>query len=104
MAGQYEAIALTGERVVAVRLPEQMRKFCARPERMLRIQEALRAVTGEFCSVEFIAASGESAAPVPKPALSRMQQIREIERHPLIQRAIDLFDGEVVEVWQGKPK
>jgi hypothetical protein len=104
MAGQFESIAMSGERTIEVRLPEQLRKFCARPERILRIEEALRSVTGQFCSVAFMATVPEGSAAVPKPAISRIQQMREIERHPLIQRAVDLFDGEVVDVWQGKPK
>ena len=41
--------------------------------------------------------SRTSAAPMAPPP-SRRQRMRELEKHPLVQEAITLFDGEVIRV------
>jgi len=73
--------------------------FCERPEQARRLEKALAAVVGRPVRVEFRleeASVGEQAA---KPrAVSPRQQLLQVAKHPLIQRAGELFGAQPVHI------
>ncbi len=67
-----------------------------RPERRATVERALALVTGEPVHVHFEVIPGEEATvKQSKPATSLRQLRRDIEKHPMVHAAIELFDAEI---------
>ena len=68
------------------------------------IKEAFEAVTGRKFRVDFevgeVAAKNEQVQPVA----SRRQVMRELQQDPVLQKAIEEFDGEIIDFQKRKPK
>lgn len=74
------------------------REYCERPDRKAKIEEALTRVAGRAMRLDLVEVA-DSAKPAARgPQKSRVQRIRETEKHPLVRRAIELFDAEVVRI------
>jgi hypothetical protein len=77
------------------------KSICERPEQVAQFERALLELTGEPVRVEFSVAR-EEAAPEdsdrPAHAPSPHQRIMEIARHPMIQRAGELFGAHPIGV------
>jgi DNA polymerase-3 subunit gamma/tau len=68
--------------------------FCERPEQVARFEQALAEATGRRIRVEFIIdaeQSGAGAAAMPAKPVSQHQMMLDISKHPMIQRAAELF-------------
>jgi DNA polymerase-3 subunit gamma/tau len=68
--------------------------FCERPEQVAQFEQALAEATGRRIRVEFIIdadQSGSGAAATPAKPVSQHQLMLEISKHPMIQRAAELF-------------
>jgi DNA polymerase-3 subunit gamma/tau len=100
-------IAISGPNTLAVIFPQEysyQKSACERPDRKTRLEEAISAATGRSVRLEF--RLGGQAAPKPlttaapqAPTLAqKAQRRREMERHPLVQKAMELFDAEVEHV------
>jgi DNA polymerase-3 subunit gamma/tau len=97
------ATAGTGDRLVVTfsAAYNHSKQACERPERKQRIEQALSHVAGRTMRVDFVVDAGAGADAVrAAPQPNRRQRMIEAQRHPLVRQAIDLFDGEVVEVEQ----
>jgi DNA polymerase III subunit gamma/tau len=84
----------------------QDRDFCAEAARVTRVEEALKKVTGRPWNLRFETIPGDPAAePAPasadnKPSRSRRQR-EEAEREPLVKRAIEKLEAQIVSVDEG---
>ncbi len=96
-------VAGTGDRLVVTfsAAYNHSKQACERPDRKQRIEQALSHVAGRTMRVDFVVdadAGADAVRAAPQP--NRRQRMIEAQRHPLVRQAIDLFDGEVVEVEQ----
>ena len=104
-ASKAESIAISGPNRVVVRHRKAYNKEqCERPERKTRLEQALSQVVGAEVRVEFEllpelpAARAAASAPVPSAAQSRLRRFKNAERNLLVRQAIEMFDGEIVNV------
>jgi ferritin-like metal-binding protein YciE len=70
------------------------KSFCERPEQVTRFEQALSETTGQIIRVEFVIdedTSGATVTATPSKAVSQHQMMLEIAKHPLVQRAGELF-------------
>jgi DNA polymerase-3 subunit gamma/tau len=75
------------------------KESCERPERRAKLEAAMSQLAGRTIRVDFELSSGsESPDAKPQPIVSTRQRWREREKHPLVRRAIEMFDAEVVRV------
>ena len=105
MATNYQKLNVVGENQLVVTLADSYNKqACDRPEKKKRIEEAFEATTGRRFRVDFevgeVAAKNEQVQPVA----SRRQVMRELQQDPVLQKAIEEFDGEIIDFQKRKPK
>ena len=97
-ASEYESLEFCAPDRVLVRLAAEYNKqWCQRPEVKGKIQDALARRLGQKMHVEFAVAESAAAAEArpQRPAPSRHERIRELQKHPLIEEAMRLFDADV---------
>ncbi len=103
-AAKAESIAISGPNRVVVRHRKAYNKEqCERPERKSRLEQALSQVAGVEIRVEFellpeLPAAQVASALVPSAAQSRLRRFKNAERNLLVRQAIEMFDGEIVNV------
>jgi len=68
---------------------------CERPERKARIEQVLGEITGQKMRVDFEVLEEQEPLAKPKRPLSMRQKMRDKEKHPLVRKAIELFDAEI---------
>ncbi len=74
------------------------KQSCDRPERKAIIERALEQVTGQNLRVDFEIRQEEDSKAhrqAPKPTIQ--QRRRELEKHPFVKQAIELFDAEITQ-------
>jgi DNA polymerase-3 subunit gamma/tau len=103
MAGNYRGLAWKADGRIVVTQAESVSRFCNRPETKTRIEAVLREVTGQNARVEFVVAAGEPSPGLPPAPASKLKQIRESSRDPLVQAALELFDAEITNVSRPGP-
>ncbi len=99
VAGNYAALAVVPPNQLVVHFKTPYNKeYCERPDVKRELEQALSRRAGRTIRLEFaVAAEPESQRPEKRPpATSRMQRMRELDQHPLVQEAKRLFDAEVV--------
>jgi len=73
------------------------KESCERPEKKARLESALSQAAGRTIRLDLEVVAGTSAVePRPIPVLTRGQQMKETQRHPLVRKAIEMFDGDVL--------
>lgn len=97
-------VAISGPNTLAVLFPHQytyQRSACERPDRKARLEEAVSAAAGQAVRLEFKLGGSAPPREADKPVTSaptlvqKAQRRREMERHPLVRQAMELFDVEV---------
>jgi hypothetical protein len=100
-------VAISGPNTLAVLFPAQytyQRSACERPDRKARLEEAVSAAAGRAVRLEFKLGGAaplrepERPAPHAPTLVQKAQRRREMERHPLVRQAMELFDVEVEHV------
>jgi DNA polymerase-3 subunit gamma/tau len=100
-------IAISGPNTLAALFPQQytyQRTACERPDRKSRLEEAVSAAAGRAVRLEFKLGGSppqkEAERPVSQaPTLvQKAQRRREMERHPLVRQAMELFEADVEHV------
>jgi hypothetical protein len=102
--------AISGPNTLVLHFPagyNQAREYCQEPARLKRVEDALRKQTGQgwLLRVEFGEAAGpapaaeEAAAPPPRPP--RRSPKEDAEKEPLIKRALDVLQAQIVRVDEG---
>ena len=100
MASQYRKLELPRPDQLVVTFKDKYTSdMCSRPERKQKLEAALCKTTGQSIRIDFAASTETNQEPV-QPHMSRVQRIRELEKNPLVQSALELFDGEVVDFQQ----
>jgi DNA polymerase-3 subunit gamma/tau len=77
------------------------KSFCERPEQVAKLEKALMAVTGQTIRVEFTTLPDlpDENPSQPRPRASASQQrLQEATQHPLVRRAMELFEARPVRV------
>jgi DNA polymerase-3 subunit gamma/tau len=100
-AGDYESLAISGPNTLAVTLKGDYNKeWLERPEVRQKLEQSLAKVAGRSLRVEFRvkAQTTKPAASPPVTAQNRVQMMREVEQHPMVQQAAELFGAEVIRV------
>ena len=102
MASQYRKLELAKpDKLVVTFKDKYTSDMCSRPERKEKLEAALRQTTGQSIRIDFVA-NIESPKEKVQPQMTRVQKIRQLEKNPLVQSALELFDGEVVDFHQSK--
>lgn len=101
-AGTASGVASSGPNRLVVRFQQMYnssKSFCERPERRQLLEQAVSRIAGKTVRLDFELTQGDAphiAAPVS--AVSRQQQRQQVTRHPFVERALELFAGEVMQV------
>jgi DNA polymerase III subunit gamma/tau len=101
-AGTASGIASSGPNRLVVRFQQMYnssKTFCERPERRQVLEQAVSRIAGKTIRLDFELTQGDvpQAAPVATAA-TRQQQRQQVTRHPFVERALELFAGEVMQV------
>jgi hypothetical protein len=104
-AAKAESIAISGPNRIVVRHRKAYNKEqCERPERKARLELALSDAAGAKIRIDFEllpelpAGNGTPSTPPPSAAQSRQRRFKNAERNLLVRQAIEMFDGEIVNV------
>jgi hypothetical protein len=101
MAGNYDSLAIPAPNVLVVGLKATYNKeWCERADVKRKLEQTLAKLAGRSIRIDFAVAEHSVPQPVVRRAASRnqAQRIREIERHPLVQEAVALFEAEIMQV------
>jgi hypothetical protein len=101
IAGNYESLAIPAPNVLVVGLKATYNKeWCERADVKRKLEQTLARLAGRTIRIDFAVTEEASPRPAARRASGRnqVQKMREIERHPLVQEAISLFDAEIVRV------
>jgi len=107
-ASRAEAVAISGPNRLVVRFRKaytQALQQCEAPDRRLKLEQTLSRITGRSVRIDFALLQDDPAAAAPisenaaaKPPLNRRQRQQELLRNPLVRKAAELFDTEIVTV------
>jgi hypothetical protein len=101
MAQRFEKVELDQGKMVVTLLDAYNTNLCSKPERKAKIESAIKELTGTSIRIDFVTTANRPVETVAtKPKLSRIQQTRELQQHPFVKEAIDLFDGEISDFHQ----
>jgi hypothetical protein len=102
--------AISGPNSLVVRFPigyNSAREYCQQPTSVARVEEVLRRVTGNSCTLRFDSAGPEVLGPQAEAgssgqAPSRSQRQRaEALKVPLVKRAVEILGAQLVNVDEG---
>jgi DNA polymerase-3 subunit gamma/tau len=100
-------IAISAPNTLAITFPSQytyQKSVCERPDRKARLEEAVSAAAGCRVKLEFREGGKAPAKPAEKSAppvtslVQKAQRKREMERHPLVRQAMEMFDADIERV------
>ena len=102
-AARAERVAISGPNQLVVwfrKAYTQAQQYCARPDKRQKLEQTLSRLTGRQVRIDFAVleeAEGPVGGPEPvvKPA-SRRQRQQELLRNPIVRKASELFDTEIV--------
>ncbi|MCA9196124.1 MAG: DNA polymerase III subunit gamma/tau [Planctomycetales bacterium] len=105
-AGHASRVAISAPNRLVAEFPgvyTSSKAFCEKPERRSQLQDAVSRVAGVDVQIDFTVSAemGEKKA-IAKPSVSAQEQKRRITAHPFVERAIEIFAGEVVRVDSGE--
>lgn len=111
-AGRAEAVAISGPNRLVVRFRKaytQALQFCERPDKRQKLEQTLSRIAGRNLRIDFALLQDDSAdaptaeRPAAKPPVNRRQRQQELMRNPLIRKASELFDTEIMSVLEPPP-
>jgi len=99
MASDYRSLAVQGENQLVVTLDDNYkREACDRPEKKASLEQEFESVTGHKFRIDFVVdPNSEQASSAAKPVQSRRKVMRDLQKDPVIQRAIEIFDAEITD-------
>jgi DNA polymerase-3 subunit gamma/tau len=109
--GKADAVAISGPNRLVVRFRiayTQALQFCERPDKRQRLEQTLSRIAGRNLRLDFALLQDEpldnatDSSPA-KPPVSRRQRQQELMRHPLVRKASELFDTEIITVLEPPP-
>jgi DNA polymerase III subunit gamma/tau len=109
--GKAGDVAISAPNTLVLRFPARynlLREQCQEPGRVARVEDVLRRVTGQACTLRFEiggaepAVSPATAEEAPEASLSRSRRLRaEAMKQPLLKRAIDLMGADILRMDDG---
>ncbi len=100
-AGLADSVAISGPNRLVVRFRQvynASKSYCERPEKREALEQAFEQVTG--CRVRFefelLKEEPKRVETQPRPAIARTQLRQQVAKHPWVQRAVELFEAEIV--------
>jgi DNA polymerase-3 subunit gamma/tau len=111
-AAKFDSLAISGPNRLVVRFKKAYitaKEFCERPERRSRLELVMSRLTGRTVRIDFALSADEpqhtaTQQVAPRPQASRRQRQAELQRHPLVRQAVEMFDAEIVNVVDPPPK
>jgi len=104
-ARRAERVAILGPNRLVVSFRKaytQAQQYCERPERRLKLEQTISRIAGRTIRIDFAVLADEPATAAAeqsaKPQATRRQRQQELMRHPLIRKAAELFDTEIIAV------
>jgi len=105
-AERAERVAISGPNQLAVSFRKaytQAQQYCERPEPRQKLEQTFSRIAGRNIRIDFVTLPDESTAAAStagpqKPPVNRRQRQQELMRHPLIRKAAELFDTEIIAV------
>jgi len=106
-AARAERVAISAPNRLVVSFRKaytQAQQYCERPERRQKLEQTFSRLAGRNIRIDFATLPDESTdaatsdRPAQKPPVNRRQRQQELMRHPLIRRAAELFDTEIIGV------
>jgi hypothetical protein len=96
-AGDCTSIAISAPNRLVVTLKAAYNKeWCERPDIKRQIEQSMARVTGVPVQIQFvIAPQKKQTSSGATPVVSRRQKMREVEKHPLVEETMRLFEAEV---------
>jgi DNA polymerase III subunit gamma/tau len=101
IAGNYDSLAIPAPNVLVVGLKATYNKeWCERGDVKRKLEQTLARLAGRSIRIDFAVTEEVLPQPAARRASGRnqVQKMREIERNPLVQEAMALFDAEIVRV------
>ena len=74
------------------------KSFCERPERHSEMEKIVSRIAGRKLKLEFALRADVAHEKPAKPTVSARQREREISQRPFVQRAVEMFSGEITGV------
>jgi DNA polymerase III subunit gamma/tau len=106
-ASKAENVAISAPNRLVVRFRKAYTsaiQFCERPESRHKLEQTLSRITGRTIRIDIVVLP-DSAEPPPgtevapaRRVVNRRQREQEVQRHPLIRKASELFDTEIVTI------
>jgi DNA polymerase-3 subunit gamma/tau len=105
-ASKFDSIAISGPNRLVVRFRKDYttaKEFCERPDKRTRLEQILSRLMGRDTRIDFAVLAEESQVTVPqqvatRPPVNRRQRQAEMQRHPMVRHAVELFDAEIVTI------
>jgi hypothetical protein len=105
-ASKFESVAISAPNRLVVRFRKDYttaKEFCERPEKRTRLEQILSRLTGRDIRIDFAVLDEESQVTAPQPVVNRppvnrRQRQAEMQRHPLVRQAVEMFDAEIVTI------
>jgi len=110
-AARAERVAISAPNRLVVSFRKaytQAQQYCERPERRQKLEQTFSRLAGRNIRIDFATLPDESSdaaaqRPAQKPPINRRQRQQELMRHPLIRKAAELFDTEIIAVLDAPP-
>lgn len=100
-AGLADTVAISGPNRLVVRFRQvynASKSFCERPEKRETLEQTFERVTG--CRVRFefelLKEEPKKVEAPTRPSIARTQLRQQVAKHPWVQRAVELFEAEIV--------
>ncbi|MEZ6094598.1 MAG: DNA polymerase III subunit gamma/tau [Pirellulaceae bacterium] len=97
----YERIEMVGASQVKVMLKSAYNvDLCNRPERRSKFEEAMSSRLRKRIAISFAASEQARSKQIQpsEPRLTRFQKMRNYEKHPFVKNAIEMFQGEMIDI------
>jgi len=112
-ASRAERVAISAPNRLVVSFRKaytQAQQYCERPERRQKLEQTFSRLVGQTIRIDFVTLPDEPTAATPaerpttsKPPTNRRQKQLEAMRHPLIRKAAELFDTEIIAMLDPPP-
>jgi DNA polymerase-3 subunit gamma/tau len=105
-ASKFDSVAISAPNRLVVSFRKAYttaKEFCERPDKRTRLEQTLSRLAGQDIRIDFAVLADESQVTVPQPLTTRppvnsRQRRAEMQRYPLVRRAIEMFDAEIVTI------
>ncbi|MCI0357161.1 MAG: DNA polymerase III subunit gamma/tau [Planctomycetaceae bacterium] len=105
-ASKFDSVAISAPNRLVVRFRKDYttaKEFCERPDKRSRLEQTLSRLTGRDIRIDFAVLADESQVAgiqqvAARAPVNRRQRQAELQRHPLVRQAIEMFDAEIVTV------